>query len=234
MKFNKIMLGLILFVGVIMLGCLIFILVNDISLIDPPTTTAAMTTAAPTTVTTAATTLPTETTEAPTDPPPEEFTLSFAGDCTFAQYGFQVAVKEDYTYPFLKVQDYFANDDCTFVNLECALSNRGSQADKMFTFRGDPAYVNILTQGSAEFASLSNNHAMDYGKTAYDDTKALLEEAGIYYGEQGKTTLFKLERGLKIGVLSLYFPNSTSGIAGAIQSLKESKYSFIGSAALLK
>ena len=186
-------------------------------------------TAAPTTVTTVAepttaateTTAPAETTAATTEPGPEEFTLTFAGDCTFAMSGFDAAVAGDYTYPFAKVQEYFATDDCTFVNLECALSDRGTKVSKLFTFRGDPAYVNILTQGSAEFASLVNNHSMDYGEVAYADTKDLLEEAGVHYGENKKTTFIELERGLKIGVLSLYFPQNTDGIASAIKSLRE-------------
>ncbi len=185
--------------------------------------------AAPTTVTTLATetavdtqtTEPAETTAATTEPGPEEFTLTFAGDCTFAMSGFDAAVAGDYTYPFRGVQDYFATDDCTFVNLECALSDRGTKASKLFTFRGDPAYVNILTEGSVEFASLVNNHSMDFGQVAYDDTKALLEEAGVYYGENREITLIELERGLKIGVLSLYFPQTTDGIASSIKSLRE-------------
>ena len=180
-----------------------------------PASTAAETTATP------ETTEPPETTEAPTTAPQaEEFTLSFAGDCTFAMSGFVNAVGEDYTYPFKDVQSYFATDDCTFINLECALSDRGAKADKLFTFRGSPAYVNILTQGSVEYASLVNNHSMDYGQVAYDDTKALLDEAGVYYAEDKSITLFETERGLKIGVLALYFPQNTNGIAENISILR--------------
>lgn len=201
------------------LGMLVFILVGG----------SGSTEAAPTTVTTTAeTTVPPETTAATTEatepttkPLTEEFVLSFAGDCTFAMSGFVNAVGEDYGYPFRDVQDYFGTDDCTFINLECALSDRGAKLDKLFTFRGSPAYINILTQGSVEYASVVNNHSMDYGQVAYDDTMALLDEAGVYYAEADKTVLFETQRGLKIGVLALYFPQKTDGIAESIKALRE-------------
>ena len=182
--------------------------------------------------TTEATTLPTETsvpTEPSTEPPqPEEFVLTFAGDCTLANIQgrtgsstFVGTVGENYAYPFANVQTYFAEDDCTFVNLECVLSERGYPADKMFTFRGPSTYINILTEGSVEYAGVVNNHTMDYGKDAYNDTLALLDGAGIAYAEDKDTVLFTTESGLTIGVYSHNFPTSTSGIGTKIQSLRD-------------
>lgn len=219
MKSSTVLIIVLSAIAVLAVGFLVFALLSGggeaAAAPTTNTTVAELTTAA------TETTAPAETTVATTEPGPEEFILTFAGDCTFAMSGFDAAVAGDYTYPFAKVQEYFATDDCTFVNLECALSDRGTKANKLFTFRGDPAYVNILTKGSAEFASLVNNHSMDFGEEAYADTKALLEEAGVYYGENKKTTFIELERGLKIGVLSLYFPQTTDGIASAIKELRE-------------
>ena len=182
-------------------------------------------------VTTEATTQPTETsapTEPSTEPPqPEEFVLSFAGDCTLANIQgrtgsstFVGTVGENYSYPFANVLPYFSQDDATFINLECTLSERGYPANKMFTFRGPPSYINILTEGSVEYAGVVNNHTMDYGQEAYDDTLALLRGAGIAYAEDKSTVLFTTASGLKIGVYSHNFPTSTSGIGTAIQSLR--------------
>ena len=183
-------------------------------------------------VTTEATTQPAETTastEVPTEPPqPEEFVLTFAGDCTLANIQgrtgsstFVGTVGENYSYPFANVMPYFSEDDCTFVNLECVLSERGYPADKLFTFRGPPTYINILTEGSVEYAGVVNNHTMDYGKDAYSDTLALLDNAGIAYAEDQDTVLFTTESGLTIGVYSHNFPTSTSGIGTKIQSLRD-------------
>ena len=182
--------------------------------------------------TTEATTQPTETsapTEPSTEPPqPEEFVLTFAGDCTLANIQgrtgsstFVGTVGENYAWPFANVQPYFSQDDATFVNLECVLSERGYPANKQFTFRGPPSYINILTEGSVEYAGVVNNHTMDYGQDAYDDTLALLDEAGIAYAEDKDTALFTTESGLTIGVYSHNFPTSTSGIGTKIQSLRD-------------
>ena len=219
MKSSTVLIIVLSAIAVLAVGFLVFALVSNAGGAPEATTTAA--TEVTETTAAAETTVPEETTAVTTAPQAEEFTLTFAGDCTFAMSGFDAAVAGDYTYPFRMVQDYFGTDDCTFVNLECALSDRGAKADKLFTFRGDPEYVNILTEGSVEFASLVNNHSMDFGQVAYDDTKSLLEEAGVHYGENKMTTFIELDRGLKIGVLSLYFPQTTDGIATAIKGLRE-------------
>ena len=219
MKSSTVLIIVLSAIAVLAVGFLVFALVSNAGGAPEATTTAA--TEVTETTAAAETTVPEETTAVTTAPQAEEFTLTFAGDCTFAMSGFDAAVAGDYTDPFRMVQDYFGTDDCTFVNLECALSDRGAKADKLFTFRGDPEYVNILTEGSVEFASLVNNHSMDFGQVAYDDTKALLEEAGVHYGENKMTTFIELDRGLKIGVLSLYFPQTTDGIATAIKGLRE-------------
>ena len=201
-----------------------------------PTTepTTLPTTAPATEPTTEPTTVPTTEpvteppTEPPTEPQPESFILSFAGDCTLANVQgktgsgtFLHTVGDKYDYPFADVLPYFSTDECTFINLECVLSDRGSPANKMFTFRGPPEYINILTEGSVEYAGVVNNHTMDYGKDAYKDTLALLDGAGIYYAEDKDTVLFTTPNGLKIGVYSHNFPYEPTGIKTKIKELRD-------------
>lgn len=64
----------------------------------------------------------------------------------------------------------FAGDDFTFVNLECALTDADTPADKTYRFRGLPAYGQILTEGSVEGVTLANNHSLDYGTEGLADT----------------------------------------------------------------
>lgn len=200
----------------------------ELSDTTPPDTspTPTPTTTAPDTSvwTTPGETTPPETTP---DPQPTHYTLSFAGDCTFANVQntsgkgtFLTTVGDKYDYPFADVLEIFQGDDCTFVNLECVLSERGKAANKRFTFRGPPAYVNILTQGSVEYAGVVNNHTMDYGKDAYRDTLSNLDGAGIHYVEDKTTKIFTTESGLKIGVYAHNFPYETTGIKTAIQKLR--------------
>ena len=98
--------------------------------------------------------------------------------------GFPRVIGEDYSYPFRNVVSYFEADDATFVNLEGTLTDKGNPADKTYTFRGSPAYSHILTDNSVEVVTLANNHSFDYGQAGYDSTRAVLEEAGIPYGER--------------------------------------------------
>ncbi len=201
----------------------------------PTTTPEPTTTPAPTTTPQPTTTAPDTTPEITTTPPettpepqPTHYTLSFVGDCTFANvqgttgaHTFVGTVGDDYAYPFADVVDIFQADECTFINLECVLSTRGKQANKMFTFRGKPEYINILTLGSVEYAGIVNNHTMDYGKDAYDDTLAALDGAGIHYVETKSTKIFTTANGLKIGVYAHNFPYETTGIKTAIKSLRD-------------
>lgn len=52
-------------------------------------------------------------------------------------------------------------------------------ADKQFTFRTDPKYVSILKELGTDIVTLANNHALDYGRTAFEDTLETLDQAGI-------------------------------------------------------
>lgn len=197
-----------------------------------PSQTTAPTTQPTTAPATVPTTVPDETTvptTAPTEPPqPEYFTLSFAGDCTLGNhitktgpYSFIGTVGDNYAYPFADVQQWFANDDCTFVNLECALTDGGTpNTNKKFTFKGPSAYTAILTEGSVEFANVVNNHAKDYGTSGYKDTLANLDAVNVYYAEEDDTRVFTTESGLTVGVYASYFPTSTWGVSKRIDAMK--------------
>lgn len=187
----------------------------------------------PATQTTGAPTFPTVT-EAqqifvePTEPPPEEFVLSFAGDCTLGtehgSYGgaktLVRVVGDDYDYIFENVKDIFAADDFTLVNLEGTFTDYKVPQQKRFRFRAPPAYAKILTAGSVEAANLANNHSLDYGETGYADTKTALEGEGIAYVEDLGTLLYTTERGLKIGIYAGQLEMEEADIRNGIQKLQ--------------
>jgi len=110
---------------------------------------------------------------------------------------------EDDAYFFSNVLPYFAADDLTLVNLEGVLSARGERQDKSYAFRGDPSYVNILLQGSVEAVCMSNNHSKDYGQISHDDTKDILEQAGILYSYEDLVSYTTI-KGIKIAMISVY------------------------------
>ncbi|MBI2433295.1 MAG: CapA family protein [Candidatus Hydrogenedentes bacterium] len=72
--------------------------------------------------------------------------------------------------------------DWRVCNLECAISDRGApwvQTPRVFHFRSDAKNVAVLQAAGINAVSLANNHALDYGNMALEDTVALLKEAGI-------------------------------------------------------
>jgi len=80
--------------------------------------------------------------------------------------------------------------DGLFVNLECCLSTRGTpwtRTHRPFHFRGDPSVgVPALETAGVDYASLANNHCMDYGAVALEDTLDALDDAGIAHAGAGR------------------------------------------------
>jgi len=80
------------------------------------------------------------------------------------------------------------NADICMVNNEFQFSNRGTpMEDKQFTFQTDPTYVQILKDMGVDIVSLANNHSLDFGTEALQDTFATLDGAGILYAGAGDT-----------------------------------------------
>ena len=68
------------------------------------------------------------------------------------------------------------------LNVECAISDRGvrwSDPRKPFFFRAPPVATEVLQRLGVTCVTLANNHALDYGPEALDDTFRHLANAGI-------------------------------------------------------
>lgn len=168
------------------------------------------------------------------EPEPEYYTLSFVGDCTLAAteankplgVSIESVVGSDYTYPFALTKDHFLNDDMTMANCECVFSETSKAVDKNFTFRADPSYVNILTEGGVDMVTLGNNHVLDYGGEGYDSTVSTLDSAGIAHVGRGETTLYTTPSGLVVGIYAASF-GQTADLKTGIALLKEQGAEFI-------
>ncbi|MBR5108617.1 MAG: CapA family protein [Clostridia bacterium] len=115
-------------------------------------------------------------------------TLSFVGDCSIgdsAQYttaksSYHTCLKNNgYAWPFSLVKNYLESDDLTVANLEVVFTTRTNHADKTYYLKGDPAFVQVLTEGSIEMVNTVNNHCMDFMDGGYTDSLATLDSAGI-------------------------------------------------------
>jgi len=172
-------------------------------------------------------------TEAPTEPGPRSFTLTFVGDCTLGcnakmvnvETAFPLTVGDDYDYPMANVKEYFLSDDFSFANLEGTLGDKGMARNKKYVFTGKAEYTNIFTRNGVEGVTLANNHSFDYGQEGYDETKAILETAGIPYAEHMGTVTVTTESGLTIGLFAVDFTRGApkeEEVETAIRDLKDS------------
>jgi poly-gamma-glutamate synthesis protein (capsule biosynthesis protein) len=83
-------------------------------------------------------------------------------------------------YPWRSVGRVLRRADIAFGNLECAVSRRGHQLVKEFTFRGRPSSLRAAARtGGLDVVNLANNHAGDYGDTALVDTLRFAHRYGI-------------------------------------------------------
>lgn len=149
--------------------------------------------------------------ESETEYPIKWVTISCAGDCTlgtdesFFGQTFPKEVEQnskDYSVFFKNVLPVFEKDDLTMVNLEGTLTTNGIRQDKMYAFRGNPEYVNVLTNGGVDAVTLANNHSYDYGDTGLFDTQKKLDEAGILWVKNNKTAIKEIN-GVKVGLIGL-------------------------------
>ncbi len=99
--------------------------------------------------------------------------------------------------------------DLAILNLECALSYRGTPQPKSFRFRGDPAAVAGAKRAGVDVFSLANNHTLDYGPLAFQDTLDAVRRAGIAtvgagrnLAEAQRAAVFTV-RGVRVAVVGI-------------------------------
>lgn len=144
----------------------------------------------------------------------ERVTFAFAGDILLDD---EYAMMFHYRTRGSDINDTFSADllermrsaDVFMLNNEFPFSARGTPTEgKTFTFRANPANVDMYELLGVDIVSLANNHAYDYGEEALLDTFATLENAGIpYVGagrniEEARKPVYFIANGIKIAVVS--------------------------------
>ncbi|MCD8323693.1 MAG: CapA family protein [Clostridiales bacterium] len=161
-----------------------------------------------------------------TEPEILTLTITATGDCTlgvtqdqsyegsFTEY--YNARGEDYFFDDLRC--IFESDYFTLINLECVLTTATERVEKTFNLKGAPEYVGILTGSSVEAASMGNNHTYDYGEEGFQETKQVLEEAGITYAYSDQSGTYVTDDGVTVGMVSA---NLLSQSEEKLDTLKE-------------
>lgn len=113
-------------------------------------------------------------------PTPGTVTILGGGDVMLGRtIGEGILASGDPTWPYEHIIDILRAADIAFVNLESPLSDRGEPANKDFVFRGPPIAAQGLADAGIDVVTMANNHVLDYGLTALQDTWMHLQAAGI-------------------------------------------------------
>lgn len=77
------------------------------------------------------------------------------------------------------IEPVFRQADLAVVNLETAVTTRGTPASKEFVFRAPPTAFAALRGGGVDVASMANNHGLDYGVEGLRDSLAAAKRYGF-------------------------------------------------------
>lgn len=136
---------------------------------------------------------------------PAELTLAFAGDVHFMDR--TAALLRDPATAFGPIAATLSAADLTVVNLETAITTRGTAERKTYHFRTDPRALDALRAAGVDVVSLANNHTLDYGQVGLADTLDATKAAGFPTFGAGRTAAeaytpwITTVRGVRIAVL---------------------------------
>jgi len=127
---------------------------------------------------------------APLEPAPAERLLVVAGgDINLGREVGQAILADPQHAPFQALAPLWADADVRFANLESPLSDQGGETQsprfrKVFT--GPPGGARALAAAGVGVVSTANNHAWDYGRSAFFETLAHLDAASVLHAGTGK------------------------------------------------
>ncbi len=98
-------------------------------------------------------------------------TLAFGGDVHFEGH-LRAALLANPAGVLAPVAPVLSRADIAMVNLETAITERGSPAPKTYTFRAPAAAFDALRGAGVDVATMANNHAVDFGPVGLADTLA--------------------------------------------------------------
>ncbi len=101
-------------------------------------------------------------------------TLAFAGDVHF-----EGSSRAALSGGLADITPLLSRADLAMVNLETAVTGRGTPAPKSFTFRAPPSAFVALKNAGVDVVTMANNHGMDYGADGLADSLAASRQAGV-------------------------------------------------------
>lgn len=133
------------------------------------------------------------------------------------------------------VKEVLGRNDYVLANLETPVSERGTpdpRQDRHVTFCAAPASLQILKSLDIDGVSLANNHMLDYGPQALNDTLRHLDNAGIdRFGagrnyEEANAPLLRRVNGNDVAIIGTVFIFSASTDRATASSAGVAHHSF--------
>lgn len=133
-------------------------------------------------------------------------------------------------YPFKNIEWMFPGNDIVFANLEGTITTNASKTvnlkNKILHFTFDPSVASMLSGYGFNVVSLANNHAYDFLRDGFLQTKKYLDEAGIsYFGDpynKEELSVIKEVNALKIAFIGYheFYTSTTTPILEEIKRVK--------------
>ncbi len=125
----------------------------------------------------------------------------------------------------------FQDADIVFGNLETVLTNNPSSAkdmgrEQIFAFRSPPIYAQLFADVGFNVFNVGNNHAMDFGKVGFQDTKKNLAAVGIKTIGEKEQILYMQVKNISIAIIGFCpyeFCNDLNDLAGTTALVKKAK-----------
>ncbi|MEV6368203.1 CapA family protein [Micromonospora musae] len=108
---------------------------------------------------------------------PTKITLAFAGDVHFTDR--TADLLGDPATAFGSISSTLSAADLAMINLETAVTTRGTPEPKQFRFRAPASAYDAVKAAGIDVVSIANNHALDYGRTGLADTVDAAKAAGM-------------------------------------------------------
>ena len=141
-------------------------------------------------------------------------TLTFTGDFTigkstgtdrFDYFGTELKNHDDINFTMQNIRDILLADDLTVVNFEGTLTNSNyvpsNKKENHFLFSAPPEWASVLPDNGIEVATLENNHTMDHGEEAFNDTKNALTGVGVICSTTAEAAVCNV-KGVDVCILS--------------------------------
>jgi poly-gamma-glutamate synthesis protein (capsule biosynthesis protein) len=118
----------------------------------------------------------------------DSFTVVVVGDIFLGERAVSFLEEKGVAYPFSAMGGLLRDADLAIGNLESPLTESDEPfMEKKYILKAPPWAVASLKASGIDIFTLANNHMMDYGASALDETLALLDDAGLGHAGAGAT-----------------------------------------------